>query len=340
MPSRPAPFARQQLDEDTLTARTPEVRAAALAAWRTFDNRGPFTPLALGDRPTVVFPGFDGGAEWGGPAVDPARGVLYVNSSDVASTGSLAELGALASRGEQVYRTQCAGCHGPDRQGTPPDVPPLPGISGMSAGAAAVKVIIGGRGRMPGFPQLMGADLFAVLSYIAGGAPHVPPGKEAAPPRPDAAPPTRYVFTGYNKFRDPEGYPAVAPPWGTLNAIDLNTGEYLWKIPLGEYPALVAQGMANTGSENYGGPLVTDGGLLFIGATIHDRKFRAFDKDTGNLLWQTELPYAGVATPVTYRVGGRQYVVIAASGQRDPRGPQGSAYLAFALPENSGSAVP
>ena len=320
VPSRPAPFARQQLDEDTLTARTPEVRAAALAAWRTFDNRGPFTPLALGDRPTVVFPGFDGGAEWGGPAVDPARGVLYVNSSDVASTGSLAELGALASRGEQVYRTQCAGCHGPDRQGTPPDVPPLPGISGMSAGAAAVKVIIGGRGRMPGFPQLMGADLFAVLSYIAGGAPHVPPGKEAAPPRPDAAPPTRYVFTGYNKFRDPEGYPAVAPPWGTLNAIDLNTGEYLWKIPLGEYPALVAQGMANTGSENYGGPLVTDGGLLFIGATIHDRKFRAFDKDTGNLLWQTELPYAGVATPVTYSVGGRQYVVIAASGSAIPGG--------------------
>lgn len=139
-------------------------------------------------------------------------------------------------------------------------------------------------------------------------------------------------FSGYNKFRDAEGYPAVAPPWGTLNAIDMNTGEYRWRIPLGYYPALAERGLTDTGTENYGGPVTTASGLLFIGATIFDRKFRAFDKETGALLWETELPYSGVATPATYMVDGRQYVVIATSGGRDPS-QRGAAYVAFALPE-------
>jgi quinoprotein glucose dehydrogenase len=147
-----------------------------------------------------------------------------------------------------------------------------------------------------------------------------------------ASMPTRYQFTGYEKFQDPDGYPAAVPPWGTLNAIDLNTGKYLWRIPLGEYPELAARGLRNTGTENYGGPILTRSGLLFIGATIFDRKFRAFDARSGKLLWQTQLPYAGNATPVTYAVNGRQFVLIAASDGKDRKGPQGSAYVAFALP--------
>jgi quinoprotein glucose dehydrogenase len=123
----------------------------------------------------------------------------------------------------------------------------------------------------------------------------------------------------------------VAPPWGTLNAIDLNTGKYLWKIPLGEYPDLAARGMTKTGSENYGGPILTAGGLLFIGATIYDRKLRAFDSQTGELLWETELPFSGTATPATYMIDGKQYVVICTSSARDRSAPQGSAYVAFAL---------
>jgi quinoprotein glucose dehydrogenase len=154
--------------------------------------------------------------------------------------------------------------------------------------------------------------------------------KELAGNHSSASP--KYRFTGYRKFLDPEGYPAVVPPWGTLNAIDLNTGKYLWKVPLGQYPALVAKGMADTGSENYGGPVLTAGGVLFIGATIYDRKLRAFDAKTGKLLWEGELPYAGTATPSTYMIDGRQYVVIATSGVRDAKGPQGVAYVAFALP--------
>jgi quinoprotein glucose dehydrogenase len=141
-----------------------------------------------------------------------------------------------------------------------------------------------------------------------------------------------YRFTGYHKFLDPDGYPAVAPPWGTLNAINLNTGEYAWKIPLGEYPDLAKQGIKDTGSENYGGPVVTAGGLVFIAATNFDRKFRAFDKQTGKLLWETTLPFAGNATPITYQLHGKQYVVIYATGGKSGRGgPAGGVYIAFAL---------
>jgi quinoprotein glucose dehydrogenase len=145
-------------------------------------------------------------------------------------------------------------------------------------------------------------------------------------------PPTPYNFTGYKKFYDADGYPATKPPWGTLNAIDLNTGRYLWTIPLGEYPELTAKGVPATGSENYGGPVITAGGLVFIGASVFDHKMRAFDSRSGKLLWQTVLPVAGVATPSTYMVNGKQFVVIAAGGGRDPKMPHGGYYIAFALP--------
>jgi quinoprotein glucose dehydrogenase len=142
----------------------------------------------------------------------------------------------------------------------------------------------------------------------------------------------RYRFTGYQKFYDPDGYPAVKPPWGTLNAIDMNTGKYLWKIPLGYYPELAAKGMDATGTENYGGPVVTAGGLVFIGASVFDREFRAFDSRTGALLWESKLPFSGVATPTTYMVDGKQYIVITAGGGKNSKVPFGGVYVAFALP--------
>lgn len=177
---------------------------------------------------------------------------------------------------------------------------------------------------MAGFADLGPEAVQALARYAASGeVAHV-----ASPEgRPDHSP---YRFTGYNRFVDPDGYPATAPPWGTLNAIDMNTGDYRWTIPFGESPELVAQGMRETGSESYGGPIVTSGGLVFIGATLFDRKFRALDKDTGALLWETTLPFAVTATPITYAVGGRQFVVIAAGGRRVE--PTGGVYVAFALP--------
>jgi quinoprotein glucose dehydrogenase len=179
---------------------------------------------------------------------------------------------------------------------------------------------------MNGFPNLSDDELYAVIGFLIGAESKEVQSSGPPPPGMD------YRFTGYHRFLDPEGYPAVAPPWGTLNAINLNTGEYVWKIPLGEYPELAAKGMKNTGTENYGGPIVTAGGLVFIGSTNFDRKFRAFDKATGELLWETTLPFAGNATPATYEVNGKQFVVIGAGGGKDPKSPSGGAYVAFALP--------
>ena len=142
--------------------------------------------------------------------------------------------------------------------------------------------------------------------------------------------PLKYQVTGSRDFLDKDGYPAITPPWGTLSAIDLNTGTYLWHVPLGEYPKLAAAGVAPTGTENYGGPVVTKGGLLFIGATVFDKKFRAIDTATGKTLWETVLPFAGTATPATYMVDGKQYVVVASGGGKDGK-PGGSVYVAFRL---------
>ena len=329
-PVKPAPYARQRLTPDLLTNRTPQARAAALAAFAQFKNEGPYTPLAVGKQ-TVVFPGFDGGAEWGGPAVDRRRGVIYINSNDLAWVGGLTPARAALGQtgGGAVYQKQCASCHGAKREGAPPAFPSLIDIAARLSAAQIDEIIVEGRGRMPGFPQIAEADRAALVRYLRG-EPEGEAREVSAPASNNAGP--AYRFTGYRKFLDADGYPAVAPPWGTLNAIDLNTGDYLWKVPLGEYPELKAKGVPTTGSENYGGPVVTAGGVLFIGATIYDRKLRAFDSRTGKLLWEGELPFAGVATPAVYMAGGRQYVVIAASGSRDPKGPKGSAYVAFALP--------
>jgi quinoprotein glucose dehydrogenase len=190
------------------------------------------------------------------------------------------------------------------------------------------QIVHQGKGRMPGFPKLQGEELNALLRFLSARS-NVDAHKSLDNVSSDEL---KYRFTGYRKFLDPDGYPAFAPPWGTLNAVDLNTGRYLWKIPLGEYPELAAHGMKNTGSENYGGPIVTAGGLVFIGATVFDRKMRAFDSHTGRLLWETTLPYAGVATPATYMVDGKQYVVIATGGGRDSKSPSGGEYVSFSLP--------
>jgi quinoprotein glucose dehydrogenase len=196
--------------------------------------------------------------------------------------------------------------------------------------AATIK---NGKGRMPGFPNLTEDQLSALINFLTSGE-----SKELASSAPPPAS-MKFRFTGYHKFLDQDGYPAVAPPWGTLNAINLNTGEYLWKTPLGEYPELAAKGQKKTGTENYGGPIVTAGGLLFIGATNFDKKFRAFDKSTGELLWETTLPFSGNATPATYEVNGRQFIVIAAGGGKDPKSPSGGIYIAFALPQESANTV-
>jgi quinoprotein glucose dehydrogenase len=323
LPAKPAPFARQLLTENLLSQRTPEAHQWAVEKFRSFRSEGQFVPFGVG-KDTIIFPGFDGGAEWGGAAVDPQTGILYVNANDLAWTGALAENTAENSP-KALYMSQCAVCHGEKMAGSPPSIPSLVGVGDRRPAAEIAATIRNGKGRMPGFSNLADDQVFGLLSYLAGGD-----SKDVVTSEP--VPVTmKYHFTGYRKFLEPDGYPAVAPPWGTLSAINLNSGEYVWKIPLGEYPELAAKGQKNTGTENYGGPIVTAGGLVFIGATNFDKKFRAFDKATGALLWETTLPFAGNATPATYEVHGRQFVVIAAGGGKDLKSKSGGVYVAFAV---------
>ena len=247
-----------------------------------------------------------------------------MNSNDIAWTGALAA-NTDENSPKSLYMSQCAVCHGENRAGSPPAIPSLLGLSSRMSTPQAASIVRNGKGRMLGFSNLTEDQISALLSFILKGE-----DKEVVSNTPQT-PSIPYHFTGYHRFLDPDGYPAVAPPWGTLNAINLNTGEYAWKIPLGEYPDLAVSGMKDTGSENYGGPLVTAGGLLFIGATNYDKKFRAFDKATGELLWETTLPFAGNATPATYEIRGKQFVVIAAGGGKDLKSKSGGVYVAFAL---------
>ena len=330
MPSMPEPYARQRLTEDMLTTRTPEAHAWAEKTFATFRSEGQFVPFAL-DRQTVVFPGYDGGAEYGGPAVDPATGVIYINANDVAWTGGLQEGKAAGGLGATLYQGSCAGCHGQDRTGAPPAFPSLVEATSKLTAEQMAGVIHSGRGRMPAFPEITGGHLEALLNYVRTGADTTADASDRVEPGMEGYL-DKYRFTGYRKFLDPDGYPAIVPPWGTLNAIDLNTGKYLWKIPFGEYPELAAKGMTHTGSENYGGPIVTASGLLIIGATIYDHKIHAYDSKTGELLWEHDLPYAGNATPATYMIDGTQYIVIGTSNAKNRTGTQGVAYVAFALP--------
>jgi quinoprotein glucose dehydrogenase len=326
-PLLPPPFARQRLTEDIVTKRTPEAHRAVLERLRRLRNDGPFAPPSL--EGTIVFPGFDGAGEWGGQAFDPETGLYYVNSNEMAWVLRLVERPKAEGRttARKLYSANCAGCHREDLTGTPPEFPALTGIGKRRSEAQVANVVRSGAGRMPAFGHVGDPAIAAVTRYLMTGQDSEADAKSS----PTAGPPLKYTIDGYNKFLDPDGYPAVEPPWGTLNAINLDTGEFAWRIPFGEVPELASKGMTNTGTENYGGPVVTAGGLLFIGATNYDRKFHAYDKLTGKLLWETTLPAGGNATPAMYEVNGRQFVVIGAGGGKSGN-PSGGTYVAFALP--------
>jgi quinoprotein glucose dehydrogenase len=319
-PVKPPPFTRQAFTEDMVTDRTPEAHAAVLARLKTLDSNGMFTPPSL--RGTVLMPGTDGGAEWGGAAYDADSGLLYVNSNEQPWI-----IRMVSHETKSLYQNNCASCHGDNRQGAPPTIPSLVDIGRRRSRADIIKYVNEGSGRMPAFDYLE-KNVDEIVDYLLTGVDKGVVDQAAARADPNWQ---KYRNEGYILFRDPDNYPPIKPPWGTLNAIDLNKGEIKWRIPFGEYPELAAKGIHDTGTDNYGGPVVTSSGLLFIGATSFDNKFHAYDKATGKLLWEATLPSAGNATPSVYEVDGREYVVIVCGGGKN-EAKSGGSIVAFALP--------
>ncbi len=328
VPNKPAPMARQAhtLTENDISPYA-ENREELISKFKTYKKELFAPPSQEG---TIILPGFDGGPEWGGAAVDP-DGIMYANCNEMAWILTMKETPkqdklALLPTGERIYTTMCMACHGADRKGNAKSgYPSLVDINTKRDKAFVTQLITNGKGMMPGFTTINASDKQALVAFLFGEEK-----KEASASNGAKTPYLPYVSTGYNKFLDNKGLPAIAPPWGTLNAINLNTGEYLWKIPFGEEESLKAKGINNTGTENYGGPVVTASGLLFIAAT-KDGMFRAFDKKTGKLLWEIKLPAAAFATPATYQVNGKQYVVVACGGTKLGT-KKGNQYVAFALP--------
>jgi quinoprotein glucose dehydrogenase len=335
-PQKPAPFVRQSFTEKELNPYlSKEEYEEVKERLKGIHSGKMFTPHSK--EGTITFPGLDGGGEWGGPAVDPETGILYVNANqmpwilkmfDVDKTKQGKE--TFGQAGRRLYRQNCMGCHGPDKKGGN-NYPSLIDVGKRYDPRAFVEFINTGRRMMPAFKHLSQQDKDAIASFVLEQQDVQAKRYEKKMTAIDTFRMLPYYISGYNKFLSKSNLPAIAPPWGVLNAIDLNTGEYVWKTVLGEDSIFKAKGVKETGSENYGGPVVTKGGLLFIAAT-KDRKFRAFNKKTGKLLWEAELPAAGFATPATYQVNGRQYVVIACGGGK-LGAKSGDSYVAFASPQ-------
>lgn len=331
------PFVRQEFNESDLNNLIPDSSFQELRErFLSYRSGGMYIPPGI--QPTVVLPGYTGGAEWGGPSFDPHTGLLYINATEmpwVVSMSDAKDVAAPVSRqsyleaGKSIYSRSCKSCHGAELEGTG-NIPPLKNLGGTISENEFHEILDLGRRMMPPFAYLSDEEKSALASFLLDlkdiQSQRFIHKERVSHPFYESP----YIFGGFKQFLTLEGYPAIAPPWGTLTAIDLNAGNVVWKNPLGDYPEFKEKGI-HTGTENWGGPVTTAGGLVFIGAT-RDEKFRAFNKYTGELLFETSLPAGGYATPSVYSVNEKQYVVIACGGGR-MNTKSGDAYVAFSLPD-------
>ncbi len=325
IPVKPPPFARQVFSEDMISTLTSD-SLSLKEKFKGLKTGRPFIPPSI--EGTIIFPGFDGGAEWGGPSFDPQSGTLYVNANEMPWILQMVDVRMKEDTwaGISLYRTNCATCHGIERGGDGHVYPSLRNIQAKYSKESLMKFMLTGKGVMPAFSHLSEKDRDAISRYVLDMNERTEEEKKGSFER---DPEILYSNTGYIRFLTSEGHPAVQPPWGTLNAIDLNKGEIKWQVPLGEFKELKEKGIPATGTENYGGSVVTLGGVIFIAAS-RDEKIRAFDSSTGKVLWEHTLPAGGYATPSVYEVNGKQYVVIACGGGKMST-KSGDKYIAFAL---------
>ena len=336
-PTQPFPpkefrLAKQGFTADDVTDLNPQAREFALNELKRIRPAPLFT--ASGFAPHAVLPQFNGGCEWGGAAFDPASSTVIVNVSNEAEWTSMvpakpSEAMSLNQLGSHLYRGVCSFCHGTSSPVNPAS-PSLKDVKSRLTKEQIRELMKTGRGQMPSFASFSELEQRAIVAFLFDdGRDEQIAVKDLKLSFADDIP---VVMTGHHDWRDPEGFPVNKRPWGTLNAVDLNTGRVKWQVPLGTYPKLEARGEPPSGTFNVGGPVVTKGGLVFIGAAM-DERFHAYDKDTGALLWEHQLQFGGYATPATYEVNGRQYVVIAAGGGGKPETKAGDMFYCFALPK-------
>lgn len=336
-PTLPKPFVRQGFFEADLTDISSEAHSFALSQFRGFRSGELYTPPDT--ISTVHFPSTHGGANWGGAAHDPNTGIMYINANEQPELITLARIkeeppavGTLYDIGSAYYRLNCSMCHGENLEGQHPSHPALNNIQDLGSKEAILTIIEKGGALMPAYPNITDEEKDAIIAFLYGDRESISSESESQLKAHVLEQNIRYInTTSYRDFVDNNGYPAVKPPWGTLNAIDINTGEIKWQVTLGIHQELIDKGIPPTGSENWGGPIATAGGLIFIAAT-RDKRFRAFDQQTGDLVWETTLPFAAFAKPATYMVDGKQYIVIAAGGGRGTE--SGDYYIAFSLPDS------
>ncbi len=339
-PLKPAPFDNQQFSDSDITNISPASHDFIKKIFDSTQHGNKFDPPSISG---TVLSGYSGGAEWGGNAIDPGA-ILYQNANHapwilkmISREDKLKEMEG-AKDPQALYMANCSACHGADKKGNGKEIPNLLHLEERLNGENVYRILNNGQNRMPSFQNMPDPQKFALIRYLLNikDEQKQPPASEhadkvsATAKNKDYPYEPAYLSKVWTKLEDQDEYPGIKPPWGTLNAIDLNTGEYLWRVPLGEYPELTKKGIPITGTESYGGPLVTAGGLVFIAGT-RDEKFRAFDKKTGKAVWEYQLPAGGFATPITYVAGGKQYIAIAVGGGRGLKA--GGMYMAFALPE-------